>query len=171
VSELTALGVEERPLDPPSFWSRDRDIAVELEAPAPTPAVSPERLSTESLPKAAQAVLPFEPSPMTELAESIFKSQLFRSQIREIAESERPLAMKAIELLLRHGGRMTRDRFAVGLGIDTAGRGVRVPGFLGRLERVLNVDQEIVISTDRKGQNIELDQNRLRSLFLEDAGG
>jgi hypothetical protein len=170
--ELSALGVEEMPLDPPSFWSRDRAPVTPPEAPMPAPLVSPEPVFAELPPqKAAQAVLPFEPSSDTQLAETIFKSPLFRIQIREIAESERPMAMKAIELLVRHGGRMTRDRFAVGLGIDTAGKGVRVPGFLARLEKVLNVDQELVISMDRRGQNIELDQRRLRSLFLEDAGG
>ena len=172
LSQLVALGVEERPLEAPSFWRRDRDLAVEIPAPPPARPAQPSAPTADSpSPRAAQAVLPFAASPDTGLAEPIFKSPLFRSQIREIAETERPLAMKAIELLVRHGGRMTRDSFAVGLGIDTAGRGVRVPGFLGRLERVLNVDQEIVISMDRKGQHIELDQNRLRSLFLEDAGG
>jgi hypothetical protein len=173
VPELAALGIKEMPLEPPPFWSRDHALASPPEAPAPAPPAPPERLPTKSPPptKAAQAVLPFEPSPDTELAATIFKSGLFATQIKEIAEADRPLARKAIDLLVRHGGRMTRDRFAVGLGIDTEGKGQRVRGFLDRLERVLNVDQELVVSMDPRGQNVELDQRLLQSIFLEDAGG
>jgi hypothetical protein len=170
LSELKALGVEAIPLEPPSFWNREQALAVEPEAPPPPAPTERVQVASPS-PRVAQTVLSFEPSSEPGLAETVFKSALFRSQLREIAESERPLAMKAIEILLRHGGRMARDPFAVGLGIDTAGKGLRVPGFLDRLERVLNVDQEPVISMDRKGQSVALDLRRLRSLFLEDEGG
>ncbi|WP_437291035.1 BREX-2 system phosphatase PglZ [Sorangium sp. So ce406] len=194
--ELAALDVVETPLDPPPFWSRElpRSASAELderEVPAgpvppaaprpPAPMASPPRLAPP-----AQALLPFGPpaepqgaaaahgpkhSARPELSEALFKSALFRQQIRETEEAYREDVKRAISLLLRHGGRMTRDRFAVELKIDTAGKGVRVPGFLSRLERVLNVDQELVISMDRKGQNILLDEHLLRAIFLEEGDG
>ena len=183
IDQLRALGVEERPLESPDVLNprscpRRRARGPSARASGSPGACLPGGTAAESSAgRAALRAVPrwgLRPNPRhrrRRRRSPSSKSQLFRSQIREIAESERDLAKKAIELLLRHGGRLSRDRFAVELGIDTAGKGVRVPGFLARLEKVLNVDQELVVSMDRKGQNVELDERRLRSLFLEDAGG
>ncbi|WP_437905306.1 BREX-2 system phosphatase PglZ [Sorangium sp. So ce327] len=198
--ELAALDVVEAPLEPPPFWSRERapsasadlderEASAAPQPPAPAMAPLPRPAPPAPPPRSAppaQALLPFGPpaepqgvaagpgpesTARPELSEALFKSQLFRQQIRETEEAYRDDVKRAIALLLRHGGRMTRDRFAVELKIDTAGKGVRVPGFLTRLERVLNVDQELVISMDRKGQNILLDEHLLRAIFLEEGDG
>ncbi|XXT25144.1 BREX-2 system phosphatase PglZ [Sorangium sp. So ce429] len=177
--ELEALGVHEAPLDPPAFWDRDRARAAR-EAAAATPAAAPAHaaVTTEAAPAPrkgpAQVALPFEasrPAAPRELAEVLFKARLFRNQISEIPEVDQPRVREAIALLLRHGGRMTWDGFAVALKIDAAGKGVRVPGFMSRVERVLNVDQESVVEMDRKSQTITLDERLLQAIFVEEERG
>ncbi len=42
----------------------------------------------------------------------------------------------------------------------------RVPGFLAALERLLNVDGYGVITVDRNGQEVRLDEELLRTQFL-----
>ena len=175
VPDLRLLGIDEMPLDPPEFWSRDRAPSVERREPEPEAIVArtqPVQIPSEALPhKASQAVLPFEVSSAPGLAEAVVKSPLFKSQLQGIAESDRPLVIKAIHVLVFHGGRVHRDPFAKELKIDTGGKGVRVPGFVSRLERVLNVDQELVVAMDGKSQFVELSAPLLRSIFLEDADG
>ncbi|WP_437338613.1 BREX-2 system phosphatase PglZ [Sorangium sp. So ce394] len=175
--ELEALDVHEAPLDPPAFWHPERARAAR-DAAAATPAAAPLPALTVTAPAPrtgpAQVALPFE-APRTaappELAEGLFKTRLFRQQIIGIPETEQPRVKDAIALLVRNGGRMTWDAFAVALKIDAAGTSVRVPGFMSRVERVLNLDQEPVIEMDRKSQTITLDERLLRAIFMEDEGG
>ncbi|MDC3959009.1 BREX-2 system phosphatase PglZ [Polyangium jinanense] len=173
---LEGLDVDVSPLEPPAFWTREVS-RVEREVKAPAPPPPPREVATPPpapTKKTAQVSLPFEPPPPEappELVVALFRSPLYKEQIKQIPEPDRPHCQKAIELLVRRGGRMARDPFAVALGIDTAGKGVRVPGFLSKLERVLNVDQEPVVEMDSKGQIITLDAERLRVIFLEDGHG
>lgn len=186
--ELEALGVRESPVEPPAFWDREQARAALELAYEATP-TAPPAASAEAAPrKAAQVALPFfdpitqpiaqpaapaakaqEPPP--ELCEALFRSELFRTQLRAIPEADRGPVKQAIELLVRHGGRVGRDRFAEALGISAGAKGARVPGFVDRMERVLNVDQEPVIGMDPRGLSVVLDQHRLRNIFLEDDGG
>lgn len=170
---LEELGVEELPLDPPAFWSRETSRAPRPAPAPPAPMPAPAAPVVEK--KApAQVSLPFEaPAPPVapELAVALFRSRLFKEQIKQVPEPDRASCQKAIELLLRQGGRMGRDPFAVALGIDQAGKGMRVPGFLAKLERVLNVDSEPVVEMDPRGQIITLDAGRLRAVFLEEGDG
>jgi hypothetical protein len=176
---LEPLGVVEAPINRPRFWNREQAQAAREAldvAPPPAAALAPAEAAVK---KPAQVALPFAsatpspkaPEPSPELCEALFQSKLFRNQLRGLAEAEQPPVKKAIELLVRHGGRVGTAQFAVALGIDAGGKGTRVPGFLDRMERVLNVDQEPVIEMDRKSQVITLDEPLLRRIFLEDEDG
>jgi hypothetical protein len=177
--ELAPLGVAESPVKPPRFWDRDRAQAERevsatstgpalLEKPAPSVVEAAGKRPSQPPPrKAAQATLPLG-SP---IAEALFRSKLFVAQARDLGADERPRVERAIELLARQGGRMTRDRLAAEMGLDAGGRSVRVIGFLTSLEKVLNVDGEPIVGTDTRGQIVTLDLPRLRAVFLEDEGG
>jgi hypothetical protein len=135
---------------------------------SPAAAPAPERRPSEAPPKkAAQAKLPFTRS----LADALFESALYRQQIEAIPEAQRNKVNLAIALLIREGGRVTRDHFAKELQLDVAGGSQRAIGFLTWLERVLNEGGETIVSTDPRGFVVTLDLPLLRTVFLEDEGG
>ena len=175
---LEALGIEEAPLAPPAFWTRtwarsERVLAM-AEAPPRLPIPAPPIPTVVATKRGAQVSLPFEGSavePLPDVVAALFRSKLFKEQLQRIPEPSRPTYQKAIELLVRQGGRMAREPLAVALGIDTAGKGVRVQGFLARLEELLNLEQECVLEADPKSHTITLHLELLRALFLEDGRG
>lgn len=179
--DLVPLGVRESAVEPPSFWDREKaqaDRAVQVlnaasvvPAPAvkaPPPVETGGKRPAQAPPKKpVQATLPLG----APLAEELFRRPLFVEQARGLGQDERARVERAIELLVRHGGRMTRDRLAAEMGLDAGGRSVRVIGFLTSLEKVLNVDGEPIVGTEARGQIVTLDLPRLRAAFLEDEGG
>lgn len=165
--DLAAHGVAPLAIDPPGFWDRERAAADRETAAEAAKSTARQPGLPRSAVISAQTALPLSPP----LAEALFRSALFREQVKNIAEAERPRVERAIDLLLRHGGRLPRDRFAADLGIAVAGSGARVAGFLGSLEKVLNFDQEPVVGTDPRGQIVTLDIHRLQAVFLEGEDG
>ena len=176
---LAELRVTKLPVEPPRFWDRDgaraeREVSAASAAPEPPPRpAAPVVEGAGKRPSQAPPRRPVQGSlPLgSPLAEALFASELFVAQARDLTADERPRVERAIELLARHGGRMTRDRLAAEMGLDAGGRSVRVLGFLTSLEKVLNVDGEPIVGTDARGQIVTLDLRGLRRAFLEDEGG
>lgn len=166
--ELDKLGVHERPLTVPRFW--DREGLPPSELPIASPSLPEGKRKPPKKEPLNQTALPFEDPIRAQLAE-LFKSKLFLAQTEGVSESTVADVKRVVELLLRHGGVLSWDKFAVELGIDTNGRGARVPGYVDKLERVLNFGGDAVIEADRPSQRVMLDRNLLRSIFIEDQDG
>lgn len=166
IPELEKLGVHERPLTVPIFWDRDGLPPSEV----PVPPVPDGRRKPAKKEPLNQAALPFA-DPIRAQLDDLFKSKLFLAQTEGVAESTVADVKRVVELLMRHGGVLSWDKFAVELGIDTNGRGARVPGYIDKLERVLNFGGDAVIEADRPSQRVMLDRNLLRSIFIEDQDG
>ncbi len=164
--ELKNLHVEETPVSPPRFWERDdlRPAPIPPPEAAAPPMAAPTELHDK---KPKQASFPFQ-GEAPELASGLFKSKLFREQTRHLGESELVEVRRAIEVLLRQGGQMTWEKLATELDL---GKAVRVPGFVDRLERVLNYGGDMVIEADRRTQRVTIDRPLLKSIFLEDDDG
>ncbi len=167
--ELEKLGLQERPLTVPAFWEREGLAPSELPVTS-APAVPDGRRKTPKKEPQSQAALPFA-DPIRAQLDELFKSKLFLAQTEGVAESAVADVKRAVELLLRHGGSLSWDKFAVELGIDTNGRGTRVPGYVDKLERVLNFGGDVVIEADRPSQRVTLDRSLLRTIFVEDQDG
>jgi hypothetical protein len=164
---LESLGVMPCPVEPPSFWELGVGRAL-LEAPV----VEAIPIATTPVaPKKGQATLAFEPPAQERppMFEALIKTKLFQLQLRELPEQDRAICQKAIELLIRRGGRMARDPFGEEMGIAMAG--ARVAGLVSKLERVLNVEAEPVVEHDAKSRLVTLDIQLLRAVFLEDGHG
>ncbi|HRI72147.1 MAG TPA: BREX-2 system phosphatase PglZ, partial [Polyangium sp.] len=168
---LESLGYRECPVVPPRCWDwkaprLSEDMAqAEMPGAALAPAIS----------KAGQASLPFEQPAVVEpppaLYKALVKTKFFQVQLEQLAEQHREKCRKAIELLIRRGGRMAQDPFAVEMGIDAGGSGSRVPGFVQRLEQVLNIDSEPVVEYQATTRQVVLNQELLRTIFVEDGYG
>ena len=163
--ELAELGVTEAPLEPPRFWNRE-DLSVP-ESVAPVVAPKAKALVELKASQAAQTSLPF-PGQSADLAGVLFKTKLFREQTRNVGETELAEIKRATELLLREGGKVSWERFASELGL---GRPVRVPGFVDRLERVLNYGGDAAVEANRSTQRVTIDRPLLDEIFLGDEDG
>jgi hypothetical protein len=145
-------------------WWEDLTTAPEI-APAMT-RVSP------PLPKAKEDELPLFATPprgkppIEDWILRLFSSSSYVAQ-RELASRGAPRdedVRKVVEALAARGGKMTRVALAQKLEMPL----MRLPGFLGAVKRVLNIDQSQVLNLDELIDVVELNIELLRKQFRLD---
>jgi hypothetical protein len=104
--------------------------------------------------------------PIEDWISRLFSSSSYVAQ-RELASRGAPPdedVRKVVEALAARGGKMTRVALAQKLDMPL----MRLPGFLGAVKRVLNIDQSQVLNLDEPIDVVELNIELLRKQFRLD---
>ena len=108
-------------------------------------------------------------APVSPLVDQLIASPMYQAQRQRAGARalDDAIVRSIVSSLAESGGRMHQSTLAATAGL----RADLIPGALGQLRRLLNLEGYFVISTDPDQVTVLLDVALLREQFLDDAAG